>query len=140
MTVTTMNLDDSYRERAACPVYTAIGGIEGRWKPMIYQRLLEQPRGFGELRRAIPSVTIKVLREQLRQMQADGLIVRHTLAPTSRGVRYSLTAYGRTLQPVFKALWSWGTRHLARPNASRGTLVVPPRVAPPEAESSAARV
>jgi DNA-binding HxlR family transcriptional regulator len=122
-----MRTRESYEERAACPVYTAIGVIEGRWKPMIFQRLAARPHGFGELRRALPSVSVKVLREQLRQMQADGLVVRQPLAPASRGVRFRLTPYGRTLNTVFGALWSWGTRHLARPHAARGTLVFPPR-------------
>lgn len=117
---------DIYQERAACPLYTAIGVIEGRWKAMIFQRLAAQPHRFGELRRALPRVTVKVLREQLRQMQADGLVVRQPLTPSSAGVRYQLTPYGRTLGPVFNALWRWGSRHLARPGAARGTLVLPP--------------
>jgi DNA-binding HxlR family transcriptional regulator len=121
-----MKADDIYRERAACPVYTAIGVIAGRWKPMIFQRLADRPHGFGELRRALPRVTAKVLREQLRQMQADGLLVRRLLAPAGTGVRYELTRYGRTLDAVFKALWRWGTNHLERPDAWRGTMVVPP--------------
>jgi DNA-binding HxlR family transcriptional regulator len=123
-------MEDSFRERAACPLYTAIGVIEGRWKPMLFQRLSTRPHGFGELRRAIPGVSAKVLREQLRQMQADGLLVRQPLTPPGMGVRYRLTAYGRTLGPVFEALWRWGTRHLARASAAKGTLVLPPRVRP----------
>jgi DNA-binding HxlR family transcriptional regulator len=67
---------DIYKERAACPLYTAIAVIDGRWKPMIFQRISERPRGFGALRRAMPRVTTKVLREQLRQMIADDLIER----------------------------------------------------------------
>jgi DNA-binding HxlR family transcriptional regulator len=117
---------DSYAERAGCPLYTAIGVIEGRWKPMIFQRLSEHPRGFGELRRAIPRVTTKVLREQLRQMLADGLIVREELTPPHLGVRYHVTPYGQTLGPVFEVLWRWGTLHLARPGSSRGTVISPP--------------
>ena len=117
---------DIYQERDACPLYTAIHVIDGRWKPMIYQRLGEAPRGFAELRRAMPRVTTKVLREQLRQMRADGLIERKQLEPSHRGVRYSVTPYGRTLEPVFEALWRWGRRHLARPRASSGTVVRPP--------------
>jgi DNA-binding HxlR family transcriptional regulator len=117
---------DSYRERAACPLYTAIGVIEGRWKPMIFQRLTSCPHGFGELRRAMPRVTTKVLREQLRQMQADNLVVRYPLTPATLGVRYQLTPYGRTLGPVFEILWRWGVRHVARTSAERGTLVTPP--------------
>jgi DNA-binding HxlR family transcriptional regulator len=121
-----MPVQDSYAERTACPLYTAIAVIDGRWKPMIYQRLLTRPHGFGDLRRAMPRVTTKVLREQLRQMAADDLIVREELQPRRLGVRYCLTEHGRTLSPVFEALWLWGTRHLARPGDPRGTRARPP--------------
>lgn len=93
---------------------------------MIYQRLAGAPHGFGELRRALPRITAKVLREQLRRMLADGLIERERLVPHWRGVRYGLTPYGRTLGPVFEVLWQWGRKHLARPGASAGTVVSPP--------------
>jgi DNA-binding HxlR family transcriptional regulator len=119
-------MGDSHRERAACPLYTAIGVIGGRWKPMLFQRLSRGPHGFGELRRAMPGVAGKVLREQLRQMQADGLVVREPLSPAHAGVQYQLTRYGRTLAPVFEILWRWGTKHLARRDARHGTLVKPP--------------
>lgn len=104
----------SHAERERCPLYTAIQVIEGKWKPMICRRLTEcGPLGFGELRRAIPGVTAKVLRQQLRQMEAAGLIAR-SVRPAPLRVRYRLTSYGRTLGPVFETLWSWGARHLAR--------------------------
>jgi DNA-binding HxlR family transcriptional regulator len=117
---------DSYEERESCPLYTAIAVIEGRWKPMIFQRLSESPRGFGELRRAMPRVTTKVLREQLRQMQADGLIDREELSPRRLGVRYRVTPYGASLGPVFETLWRWGVTHLARPQSRLGTSVAAP--------------
>jgi DNA-binding HxlR family transcriptional regulator len=94
---------------------------------MIFERLTDRPHGFGELRRAIPSVTAKVLRQQLRQMQADGLLVRRPLVPAAKGVQYQLTHYGRSLEFIFEALWRWGTRHLERPDAARGTVVRPPK-------------
>ena len=119
----------SREERAACPLYTAIAVIEGRWKPMLFQRLATRAHGFGELRRAMPGVASKVLREQLRQMQADGLVARTQLGPAHEGVKYRLTPYGRTLGPVFTSLWAWGTKHLSRRDASKGTLVRPPVVA-----------
>jgi DNA-binding HxlR family transcriptional regulator len=93
---------------------------------MLFQRLAVRPHGFGELRRAMPGVAPKVLREQLRQMQADDLVSRSAPGPVYEGVRYGLTAYGRTLGPVFDVLWQWGTRHLARPGADDGTIVRPP--------------
>jgi DNA-binding HxlR family transcriptional regulator len=117
---------DIYRERAACPLYTAIAVIDGRWKPMIFQRLSERPLGFATLRRAMPRVTTKVLREQLRQMMADDLVVREELAPRRLGVRYRVTAHGRSLAPVFTVLWQWGKTHLARTSATRGTVALSP--------------
>jgi DNA-binding HxlR family transcriptional regulator len=119
-------MSDAYQERRACPLYTAIAVIDGRWKPMIYQRLTRRAHGFGELRRAMPRVTSKVLREQLRQMTADGLVAKEELSPKRLGVRYRVTRHGRTLGPVFVTLWSWGTRHLQRPNATAGTRAYPP--------------
>ncbi len=117
---------DSYAERAGCPLYTAIAVIEGRWKPMIFQRLSERPLGFAALRRALPRVTTKVLREQLRQMQADGLVSREELSPARLGVRYRVTPYGASLGPVFEVLWRWGVDHLARPQSRQGTVVAAP--------------
>ena len=93
---------------------------------MVFQRLLEKPRGFGELRRAIPRVTTKVLREQLRQMMADDLITRDELTPRHLGVRYAVSTYGATLGPVFDTLWRWGVFHLARHGSGRGTVVAAP--------------
>jgi DNA-binding HxlR family transcriptional regulator len=129
-------MGESHRERAACPLYTAIGMIEGRRKPMLFQRLSRGPHGFGELRRAMPGVAARVLRQQLREMQADGLVVRRTLSPLHAGVQYRLTPYGRTLGPVFDTLWRWGTRHLPRPNSNAGTLVKPPVVRAPSDPAS----
>jgi len=113
-------------ERGACPLYTAIGVIEGRWKPMLFQRLARKPSGFGELHRAMPGISRKVLVEQLRQMECDDLVVRHETGDRLGSVEYSLTPYGESLMPVFTTLWQWGTSHLARPGAERGTMVSPP--------------
>ncbi len=118
--------DDVRQERAACPLYTAIGVIEGRWKPMLFQRLARKTSGFGELYRAMPGISRKVLAEQLRQMECDDLVVRRETGDSLGSVEYSLTAYGESLGPVFGVLWQWGTSHLTRPGAERGTLVVPP--------------
>ena len=115
-----------YEERDACPLYTAIGVISGRWKPMILQRLARGPLGFGALQRAMPRVTRKVLREQLRQLEADNLVARRALTPARLGVRYQLTPYAKTLNPVFNQLLKWGSAHLERGDTANGTRVAPP--------------
>jgi len=106
----------SYIERDRCPVYTAIRVIEGRWKPMIFRRLGEEPSCFGELRRSLPGVTVKVLRQHLRQLEAEGLVSRSVFGRPVRRERYELTPHGRTLGPVFETLWNWGRLHLSRPD------------------------
>ena len=105
---------ESYAERDRCPVYTALRVVEGRWKPMICRRLGERSHGFGELRRAMPGVTAKVLRQHLRQLEADGIVARAEWRTRTLRVRYRLTRHGRTLGPVFETLWAWGVQHLAR--------------------------
>ena len=122
--------DNVREERAACPLYTALGVIEGRWKPMLFQRLARTPSGFGELHRAMPGISRKVLTEQLRQMECDDLVLRHETGDRLGSVRYELTSHGMSLMPVFKELWQWGTGHLAREGAERGTLVRPPESLP----------
>jgi DNA-binding HxlR family transcriptional regulator len=121
-----MQQHNIYEERDACPLYTAIGVISGRWKPMILQRLARGPLGFGALQRAMPRVTRKVLREQLRQLEADHLVARRALTPTRLGVRYQLTPYAKTLDPVFTQLLKWGSAHLERADAAGGTRIAPP--------------
>ena len=124
----------SERERAACPLYTAIAVIDGRWKPMLFQRLTDQPRGFGELHRMVPGVTKKVLREQLRQMQADDLVQRQP-SPASTAVRYTLTPYGRTLGPVSKR-YGAGAPHTSLATLRREARWSLHRIAEHKADSS----
>ena len=94
---------------------------------MILQRLTPAPIGFGALRRALPGITTKVLREQLRQMMRDDLVARDTRDATARGVvRYRVTDHGRSLGPVMTSLRQWGLDHLAHPGAADGTRAAPP--------------
>ena len=106
----------SYVERDRCPLYTAIQTIEGRWKPMIFQRLDRGALGFGELRRSMSGVTTKVLRQQLRQLEADDLVVRIAAPKPGFRVQYEVTPHGKTLQPVLECLWTWGVTHLSHMN------------------------
>ena len=74
----------------------------------------------------MPRVTAKVLRAQLRQLQADGLVSRRVLTPATLGVRYQLTPYASSLDPVFSALLQWGVNHLER-DAPHATRIIAPR-------------
>jgi DNA-binding HxlR family transcriptional regulator len=103
----------SYVERDKCPLYTAIRILEGRWKPMIFQRLDRGALGFGELRRSMDGVTTKVLRQQLRQLEADDLVARIAAPKPGLRVQYHVTPHGKTLRPVLECLWTWGVTHLS---------------------------
>jgi len=97
-----------------CPVKSALDVIGGKWKPSILRELKDQPRRFGELRRALPGVRHKVLTEQLRQLEQEG-ILSHTVLPGKIvQSEYRLTPYGETLRPALNALAEWGITHRER--------------------------
>ena len=93
---------------------TAVGVIGGKWKPVILYALKQEAMRFGELRRQDRGCTHKVLTEQLRELEADGIVKRTSVEGVPPGVEYSLTAYGETLRPVLNALAEWGALHRGR--------------------------
>lgn len=91
-----------------CPVSAALRLIGGKWKPLILNELKSGPVSFGQLQRRIPEASHKVLNEQLRQLQAAGIIVKATYKQSVIRSNYSLSESGRTLRPVLNQLASWG--------------------------------
>ena len=94
-----------------CAVEATLQFIDGKWKGVILYHLLSRTMRFNELRRAIPSVTQRMLTSQLRELEADGLVLRTVYPEVPPKVEYSLTARGRTLEPVLAALKAWGDTH-----------------------------
>ncbi len=94
-----------------CPIEGALAVIGGKWKLLILWHLLEGTRRYGELKRAMPEVSEKMLIQQLRELEADRILSRKVYAEVPPRVEYSFTAYGETLKPVLRALVSWGTTH-----------------------------
>jgi DNA-binding HxlR family transcriptional regulator len=70
----------------------------------------------------MPGVTIKVLRQHLRQLESEGVVTRSVEPRPALRVRYQLTPHGRTLGPVFEALWAWGVLHLEHLEDARAEL------------------
>lgn len=95
-----------------CPVEGALQLIDGKWKGVILYHLLEETMRFNALRRRLPHVTQRMLTNQLRELEADGLIHREVYAEVPPRVEYSLTERGRSLAPVIAALKSWGDRYV----------------------------
>ena len=100
-------------EGAGCSVERALGLIDGKWKIVILYKLLQGTLRFNELRRLIPAVTQRMLTHQLRELEADGLLIRTVYAQVPPRVEYSLSARGRSLEPVILALKDWGDRNLS---------------------------
>ncbi|SDN67640.1 DNA-binding transcriptional regulator, HxlR family [Methylobacterium phyllostachyos] len=94
-----------------CAVEATLRLIDGKWKGVILYHLLEGTLRFSEIRRRLASVTQRMLTNQLREMEADGLITRKIYAQVPPKVEYSLTERGRSLEPVIRALKTWGDLH-----------------------------
>jgi DNA-binding HxlR family transcriptional regulator len=94
-----------------CPAEFTLAMIGGRWKIPIIFHLLAGRKRFSELARAINGVTQKMLTQQLREMERNGLVVRQVYAQVPPKVEYSLTDLGASLQPVVEAMCDWGEEH-----------------------------
>ena len=91
-----------------CGVSATVGLIGGRWKPQILWSLVAATRRFSELERFLPNASPKVLTEQLRALEEDGLIARTVYPEVPPRVEYALTARGRGLVPLLRAMEEWG--------------------------------
>ncbi len=101
-------------ELAECPVKTTVDIMDGKWKPLILYWLAEGPQRSGDLRRRIPRATQKMLTQQLRELERDGIVRRQVFAEVPPKVEYSFTPHGRTLRPLLKMMCAWGNRHRRR--------------------------
>ena len=93
-----------------CPMEATLDLIGGKWKSVILFRLNEGTKRFSELGRLLPRITPRMLTQQLRDLERDGLVNRKVYAEVPPRVEYSLTDTGRTLQPVLDALKAWGEK------------------------------
>ncbi|MBW4627784.1 MAG: winged helix-turn-helix transcriptional regulator [Brasilonema octagenarum HA4186-MV1] len=94
-----------------CPVQVTLEVIGGKWKCVILWWLRRDAKRFGELKLLIPGITQKVLTQQLRELERDGLIRRETYPETPPRVEYSLTPYGETIRPITELMCDWGKSH-----------------------------
>jgi DNA-binding HxlR family transcriptional regulator len=101
-------------DRLSCAVETTIKVIGGRWKVLILRELFVGVKRFAELRRSLPTITQKMLTQQLRELENDGIIHREVFAQIPPKVEYSLTPLGVTLKPVLDTMHQWGINYLDR--------------------------
>ncbi|EHL96410.1 HTH-type transcriptional activator HxlR [Acetobacteraceae bacterium AT-5844] len=96
-----------------CSVEAAVSLIDGKWKCVILFHLLEGTMRFNEMRRRLPGVTQRMLTNQLRELEQDGLIIRTVYAQVPPKVEYNLSPLGHSLEPILGALKQWGDANIS---------------------------
>lgn len=107
---TSDRLADTSPQAEECGLGRALAVIKGKWKPTIIWELHERPLRFGDLRRRVQGITEKMLFEQLRQLEVDGIVHREVYDELPARVEYSLTATGAGLNAAVHELAEWGKR------------------------------
>lgn len=90
-----------------CPITYVMEKIGGYWKPIILFHLLSGSKRYGELKKAMPHITEKVLIQHLKQLEADNIVQRKAKPVVPPHVTYSLTASGLALKTVLYAMANW---------------------------------
>lgn len=98
-------------ELPECPVATTVQLIGNKWKLLIIRNLLDRPQRFTELKNGVPGISQKVLTDNLRAMESDGIVSREVFAEVPPRVIYSLSDIGQSLLPIIDAMADWGNSY-----------------------------
>jgi DNA-binding HxlR family transcriptional regulator len=104
----TQNLNKQISEMI-CPITYAMNKVSGHWKSIILFHLMDGPKRYSALKRAIPAVTEKMLVQHLKELQKDNLIIRKSIAAPPTSV-YNLTQSGVELAPILMSLANWAMK------------------------------
>lgn len=114
-----MSTPEANAKMTDCPALVTIQLVAGKWKTRILWHLREGSAGFGDIKRALPGISAKVLTDHLDALVADGLVARRQWAKANVvHTAYDYTDYGRTLIPVLDALGHWGLVHRANADSA----------------------
>lgn len=108
-----------YPDLANCPVRGVLDRISGKWQTLLIVALIDGPRRFGELKRALPDISQRMLTQSLRELQRDGLIARRVYPTAPPSVDYRLTDMGRSLIAPLSGLIAWAEAQAAAIEAAR---------------------
>ncbi|MBW4633203.1 MAG: helix-turn-helix transcriptional regulator [Iphinoe sp. HA4291-MV1] len=117
-----MKAEAEIHSRLTCEVETTLRVIGGRWKVLIIRELMDGVKRFGQLQRALDGITQKMLTQQLREMEEDGIIHRKVYPQIPPKVEYSLTPLGESLQPILYAMHEWGIKHLSEISSKKRNI------------------
>lgn len=95
-----------------CPVEATIHLIGGKYKAIILWHLIDRTLRYGQLRDLVTQATPKMLTQQLRELEKDGLIYRNVYPVVPPKVEYSLTDFGKSIIPVLDAMCTWGSEYI----------------------------
>lgn len=95
-----------------CPIEATLSLIGGKYKAIILFHLISETLRFNELQKLIPQATAKMLTQQLRELEGDGLIIRTVYPVVPPKTEYSLSEFGKTILPIINAMCDWGTIYL----------------------------
>lgn len=99
-------------QQEICPFATAQRLIRGKWAILIMHYLSEEPLRFNELQRRMPKMTHATLSNQLKQLEAEGLVIRTEYMQIPPKVEYSLSDIGKEFQPVLESIKDWGEKYI----------------------------
>tara|TARA_B100001142_G_scaffold231139_1_gene229303 strand:- start:59 stop:406 length:348 start_codon:yes stop_codon:yes gene_type:complete len=94
-----------------CPLERSLEVISGKWKICILTKLSKRKYRFGEIRRAIGDITVKMLSQQLKELERSELISRKDFGEVPPKVEYSITDFGLTLSPILEQIEIWGVKN-----------------------------
>jgi DNA-binding HxlR family transcriptional regulator len=97
-----------------CGLDVALSVVGGKWKPLVLFYLNDGPRRFGELKRLVAGISEKVLIQHLRELTADGILVRRDYQEVPPRVDYAMTEFGHTLAHALVPLCDWGNANRHR--------------------------
>lgn len=95
---------------STCPIVHTMTYIGGKWKPIILGRLVNGAVRFGKLAVQIPDISRKILTEQLKELEEDGLVIRYSYNEKPPRVEYELSEIGKTIIPILVAMTEWGAQ------------------------------
>ena len=91
-----------------CPVATTVQLIGNKWKLLVLRNLMTRPWRFNEMLRSIPGISQKVLTDNLRALEKDGIVVRTVFHEMPPKVEYSLSELGESMRPIIGMMETWG--------------------------------
>ncbi|RUR73157.1 winged helix-turn-helix transcriptional regulator [Chlorogloeopsis fritschii PCC 9212] len=111
-----MKAESENHHKLTCELEITLQVIGGRWKVLIIRELMAGVKRFGQLQRLLPGITQKMLTQQLREMEEDGIIHREIYPQIPPKVEYSLTPLGESLKPILYAMHELAIQHLHQIN------------------------